>query len=66
LIGGATDGRPIHLHMKGVPCIYIGVPTRYIHTHAGIINIDDYENTLKLIVETIKVLDEEKVKELIL
>lgn len=65
LIVGATDGRPIHLHMKGVPCIYIGVPARYVHTHAGIINIDDYENTLKLIIETIKVLDEKTAKGLI-
>ncbi|MFH1824582.1 MAG: M42 family metallopeptidase [Candidatus Firestonebacteria bacterium] len=62
---GATDGGVIHLHTRGVPCIYIGVPTRYIHSQAGIINTDDYENTLKLILETVKVLDEKKVKELI-
>jgi endoglucanase len=62
---GATDGGVIHIHTKGVPCVYIGVPTRYIHSHAGIINIDDYENTLKLIVETVKVLDKKKVEELI-
>lgn len=65
LIVGKTDGSRMQLHARGVPCIYMGVPTRYVHSHAGIINIDDYENTLKLIVETIKVLDEKTVKSLI-
>jgi endoglucanase len=54
---GATDGRPIHLHGRGVPCVYIGIPTRYIHSHAGILHADDYDNGVKLLVEAIKRLD---------
>ncbi|MFC1805824.1 M42 family metallopeptidase [Planctomycetota bacterium] len=57
LEGGATDGRPIHLHGIGVPTVYIGIATRYIHSHAGILHADDYDNAVKLIVEAIKRLD---------
>ncbi len=57
LEGGATDGRPIHLHGIGVPTVYIGIATRYIHSHAGILHADDYDNAVKLLVEAIKRLD---------
>ncbi|OGV67440.1 MAG: peptidase M28 [Lentisphaerae bacterium RIFOXYB12_FULL_65_16] len=57
LMGGATDGRPIHLHAKGVPTLFLGVPARYIHCHTGVIHADDYDSTVKLLVETIKRLD---------
>ena len=60
--GGGTDGGPTHVNASGVPSLYIGVPTRYIHTHVGIINIDDYDNTLKLMFELVKVLDAKTVK----
>ena len=54
---GATDGRPIHLHAAGVPTVYVGIATRYIHSHAGILHADDYDNAVKLIVEAVKRLD---------
>ncbi|MEK7449356.1 MAG: M42 family metallopeptidase [Planctomycetota bacterium] len=53
LEGGSTDGAMIHIHAEGVPSIYIGVPTRYIHSHAGIIHRADYENTIRLITELV-------------
>ncbi|OGF48809.1 MAG: peptidase M28 [Candidatus Firestonebacteria bacterium RIFOXYA2_FULL_40_8] len=59
---GGTDGGAVHLNARGVPSLYIGLPTRYIHTHVGIINIDDYENTLKLMLELVKVLDAKTVQ----
>ena len=62
LTGGGTDGGSVHLNATGVPSLYIAVPIRYIHTHVGIINIDDYENTLKLMLALIKVLDTKTVK----
>lgn len=46
---GGTDGGRIHLHAHGVPSIVIGVPTRHIHSHAGIIQRDDYEQCVQLI-----------------
>jgi len=62
LTGGATDGRPIHLHGLGVPTVYIGVPTRYIHSHAGILHADDYDNAVRLVVEAVKRLDAKTVR----
>jgi putative aminopeptidase FrvX len=59
---GATDGHRIHLHHIGVPTVYIGVATRYIHSHAGILHADDYDNTVKLIVEAVKRLDAARVR----
>ena len=62
--GGATDGGMIHFHGEGVPTVVIGVPTRHIHSHIGIMHRDDYDNALKLVVALIKKLDEATVREL--
>ncbi|WP_078391886.1 M42 family metallopeptidase [Shouchella patagoniensis] len=64
IAGGGTDSGAIHLTADGVPALSITIATRYIHTHAGILHRDDYENTVKLLVEIIKQLDSDKVKEL--
>lgn len=61
LEGGATDGAPIHINAEGVPCIYLGIPTRYIHSHSGIIHTADYENIIKLITEAVMKLDVKQV-----
>jgi endoglucanase len=61
LAGGGTDGGPIHISAEGVPCVYIGVPSRYIHSHCGIIHRKDYENTIKLLTEVVLQLDEKQV-----
>lgn len=65
LTGGATDGRPIHLHGTGVPTVFIGVPVRYIHCHAGILHTADYDNTVALLVETVKRLDAKTLKSIV-
>ncbi len=61
---GATDGGRIHLSRIGVPTIVIGPAVRYIHSHNSIMNRTDYDNTVKLIVETIKKLDKKTVAQL--
>jgi endoglucanase len=61
--GGATDGGMIHIHAEGVPAVVIGVPTRHIHSHAGIMRRDDYDHALKLVVALIKKLDQATVQE---
>lgn len=61
IAGGGTDAGSIHLTANGVPALSIGVATRYIHSHAGILHRDDYENAVKLIVEVIKKLDKDTV-----
>ena len=59
---GGTDGGGIHISRTGVPSVVIGPPVRYIHSHNGILNRTDYDNTVRLIVEVIKGLDEKRVK----
>lgn len=64
MAGGGTDSGAIHLTANGVPALSITVATRYIHTHAAILHRDDYENTVKLLVEVIKKLDRKTVEKL--
>lgn len=64
MAGGGTDSGAIHVTANGVPSLSITVATRYIHSHAAILHRDDFENAVKLIVETIKQLDNDKVKEI--
>jgi len=59
---GGTDGGPIHLNRAGCPTLVIGVPTRHIHSHVGIINLDDVENAIKLLVAAVKSLDRRTVE----
>jgi endoglucanase len=54
---GGTDSGAIHLHRRGVPNLVIAVPTRHIHSHAGIIHQDDYDWTVQLVTAVIKKLD---------
>jgi putative aminopeptidase FrvX len=55
---GATNGAPIHMSNDGIPCIVIGIPVRYAHTHYGISSYADVENGVKLAVEIIKRLND--------
>jgi len=55
--GGSTNGSVIHLTEKATPCIVIGVPVRYAHTHYGISAYADFDNAIKLACEIIKRLD---------
>lgn len=63
--GGAADTGRIHLHGSGVPSIVIGVPSRYIHSHASLINRDDYDHAVALITEVVKRLDAATVADLL-
>jgi endoglucanase len=59
---GTGDNARVHISRRGVPSIYIGPPVRYIHSHNGILNRSDYDNTIKLFFEVIKKLDKKTVK----
>lgn len=59
--GGTNAGR-IHLNTRGVPTIVLGVPTRYIHSHAGILHLDDYLAARDLALEMVKRLDRKTVE----
>ncbi|RDU36243.1 peptidase M28 [Neobacillus piezotolerans] len=62
--GGGTDAGAIHMSHNGVPSLAITIATRYIHSHAAMLHRDDYENSVKLIVEVIKRLDKETVEKI--
>jgi endoglucanase len=61
---GGTDTGKIHMNKAGVPSLVIGVATRYIHSHIGIIHRADYDNAVNLVTEIVKVLDARKVASL--
>ncbi|MEA3402887.1 MAG: M42 family metallopeptidase [Armatimonadota bacterium] len=61
---GGTDAGRIHMHSVGVPSLVLGVPTRHIHTHAGIISATDYQTTLRLTCALCETLDDETVASL--
>lgn len=61
---GSGDGARITLNRSGVPSIYIGPPVRYIHGHNSMMYRKDYDNTLRLVVEVIKRLDQRTVASL--
>lgn len=64
IAGGGTDAGSVHISNHGVPSLAITIATRYIHSHAGILHRDDYENAVKLLVEVIKRLDKETVEKI--
>ncbi|MDZ7332784.1 MAG: M42 family metallopeptidase [candidate division KSB1 bacterium] len=55
--GGGTDAGAIHLVRAGCPSIVLGVPTRHIHSHVGILCLDDVEQTIQLVLHVIQTLD---------
>ena len=54
---GGTDAGAIHLTGMGAPSLFIGIPTRHIHSHHGMLDMSDVENAVELLVEVIKRLD---------
>lgn len=61
---GGTDAKSVHLHREGVPTVVIGVPARYIHTHASVIHLDDLLTARRLVVELVEALDAAAVRSL--
>jgi endoglucanase len=61
VLGGGTDAGIIHITGAGCPSLVIGVPTRHIHSHNGILDLGDVEKTVKLLIEVIKRLDQKTV-----
>lgn len=54
---GGTDSGAIHLHRRGVPNLVISVPTRHIHSHAGILHREDFDHAVRLVTAAIQRLD---------
>ncbi|MEG9297193.1 M42 family metallopeptidase [Mangrovibacillus sp. Mu-81] len=54
---GGTDAGRVHISNEGVPSAVVGICSRYIHTHASMIHIDDYAAAKELIVKLVKQCD---------
>ena len=54
--GGGTNAGMIHT--EGVPCIVVGIPVRYIHSHHGWCTAEDYRAAIDLVVKICQTVDE--------
>jgi len=58
---GGTDAGSFHLANLGIPCIVLGTPARYIHSHNAILDLNDYLSMLTLVIDLVRRLDHETV-----
>lgn len=59
--GGSTNAGKISLTGKAVPVLVLGIPSRYVHTHYNFCAMEDIESAVKMAVEVIRGLDEERI-----
>lgn len=55
---GGTDAGRVHIANEGVPSAVIGIPSRYIHTSASIIHVDDYAAAKELLIKLVEQTDQ--------
>ncbi|WP_430784699.1 M42 family metallopeptidase [Virgibacillus flavescens] len=61
---GGTDAGRVHVSNDGVPSAVIGICSRYIHTSASMIHVDDYAAAKELIVKLVKSTDKNTVEQI--
>ncbi|MBP1947842.1 M42 family metallopeptidase [Virgibacillus litoralis] len=59
---GGTDAGRVHLSNDGVPSAVVGICSRYIHTSASMIHVDDYQAAKELIVKLVKATDKNTIE----
>lgn len=64
LSAGGTDSGEINKVHDGVITLTISIPARYIHSHLGIIHRKDYADTVTLLTEFCKRLDQDSLENL--
>ena len=62
---GGTDAGSFSMANTGIPCVVLGVSSRYIHSHNAIINIEDYLCMVELAVALVKRIDQSTADELV-
>jgi endoglucanase len=50
---GGTDAGAIHQTREGVPAVTVAAPCRYIHSQVGLLSLDDFNNTVRLMRESL-------------
>lgn len=61
---GGTDAGRVHISNDGVPSAVVGICSRYIHTSASIIHVDDYAAAKELLVKLVKQTDQNTVEQI--
>ena len=64
LTGYGQDGAEIQTFDTGRPAVNMTVPTRYLHSHTGIIDRRDFEGAVELLVAVLTRLDAQTIAEL--
>jgi len=62
LAGYGQDGAAMQRSGAGAPAINITVPTRYLHSHHGVISREDFDRAVSLVVALVRQLDAETVE----
>jgi endoglucanase len=57
LTGYGQDGAALQRSGSGTPTINIAVPTRYLHSHHGVISRDDFDAAVRLVAALVRRLD---------
>jgi putative aminopeptidase FrvX len=60
--GYGEDGSMLQRSATGIPAVNIGVPTRYGHSQLGVIDREDFDNTVRLIVQMVQRLSASEVR----
>ncbi|MCM3572244.1 M42 family metallopeptidase [Mesobacillus subterraneus] len=59
---GGTDAGRVHTSNQGIPSAVIGICSRYIHTAASMIHVDDYAAAKELLIKLVKAADKTTVE----
>lgn len=62
MLGGGTDAGAIQLAKDGVKAMTISIPSRYMHSHVSMIDLDDVQNTVNLFVGFLKTFNKKKLE----
>ena len=63
LTGYGEDGAEIQRFDTGRPSVNITVPTRYLHSHTGVIQRSDFDQAVELLLQVLRRLDRQTVDE---
>jgi len=65
LAGYGEDGAMYQKSRQGIPAINLGIPTRYLHSHNSVIDLNDYKIGVKLVEHIINDLSPDKISSII-
>jgi len=65
LAGYGEDGAMYQKSRKGIPAINLGIPTRYLHSHNSVIDLNDYSNGINLVNHILNDLNPDKINSIV-